>query len=211
MWESLWFHYVCGAPLIEAHTCINLFFYAENGIELERFYILEEKDLKDIFPIKMFSTIVALYVMFSEIIDLEIGPGPLPYSCNARQCKVRKIFEAWCSTGNTKDSLILKNIVENKVEINKTKYRKLKKKWVNRSPSLSGSLSNIQLYLFDLYIWENIGIVLMYYHGWVVFFSFNYLFCLPTDLHNDYLLYVFSFLVYRRGLNREIISQQNMW
>ena len=35
-----------------------IYFYAEHGIDLESFYLLEVKDLKDIFPTTMFSTML---------------------------------------------------------------------------------------------------------------------------------------------------------
>ncbi len=35
-----------------------IYFYAENGINLQNFYLLELKDLKDIFPTTMFNTML---------------------------------------------------------------------------------------------------------------------------------------------------------
>ncbi len=35
-----------------------IYFYAEHGIDLESFYLLKVKDLKDIFPTTMFCTML---------------------------------------------------------------------------------------------------------------------------------------------------------
>ncbi len=55
-----------------------IYFYAEHGIDLESFYLLEVKDLKDIFPTTMFST----------MLKTRKSPAPIECMCYKNQANI---------------------------------------------------------------------------------------------------------------------------
>ena len=58
-----------------------IYFYAEHGIDLESFYLLEVKDLKDIFPTTMFGTMLKTWRVLCQV--------------NACVTKIMQIFWAY--------------------------------------------------------------------------------------------------------------------